>query len=240
MSNTDKVLNIARRELGVKEDPPESNRVKYNTWFYGREVRDTAKTKYPWCMAFVQWVFAQAGQPLPFVTASCSGLLGWYRQNRPECIVKDPEPGDIIIYTFSHTGILESAQGGIVTAIEGNTSAGDDANGGQVQRRQRGRSLVKAYIRPHAGQKKEEDEDMDQEKFNKMFEAAMTAHRKKFQDNDASSYSEEARAWAVARGIVRGGGKLPDGTDNYMWEDLLTREQMAALLYRFALITGQA
>ena len=239
MNNADKVLGIAQRELGVKEDPPESNRVKYNTWFYGREVRDTANTKYPWCMAFVQWVFAQAGQALPFKTASCSALLSWYRKNRPECIVKDPKPGDIIIYIFSHTGILESTKAGIVTAIEGNTSAGDDANGGQVQRRQRGRSLVKAYIRPYTGQKKEEDDDMDQEKFNQMFETALTAHRNKLQDNDASSYSAEARAWAVARGIVQGGGKLPDGSDNYMWEDLLTREQMATLLYRFALIMGK-
>ena len=80
---------------------------------------------------------------------------------------------------------------------------------------------------------------MDQEKFNQMFETALTAHRNKLQDNDASSYSAEARAWAVARGIVQGGGKLPDGSDNYMWEDLLTREQMATLLYRFALIMGK-
>ena len=80
---------------------------------------------------------------------------------------------------------------------------------------------------------------MTQEEFNKKFEAALSAHRQKLQDNDASSYSAEARAWAVARGLVQGGGKLPDGTDNFMWEDLLTREQMATLLYRFALLTGQ-
>ena len=111
---------------------------------------------YPWCMAFVQWCFAQAGRPLPYKTASCSALLTWYRQNRPECIVGDPQPGDIILYTFSHTGILESVQDGVITAIEGNTSAGNDSNGGQVQRRKRGGSLVKAYIRPFAD-KKEED-----------------------------------------------------------------------------------
>lgn len=81
---------------------------------------------------------------------------------------------------------------------------------------------------------------MTQEEFNKKFEAALSAHRQKLQDNDASSYSAEARAWAVARGLVQGGGKLPDGTDNFMWEDLLTREQMATLLYRFALLMGKA
>ena len=151
------VLDTARAELGVREDPPESNRVKYNDWYYGRTVIGSA---YPWCMAFVQWCFAQAGRPLPFRTASCSALLGWYRQNRPECVVGDPQPGDIIIYTFSHTGIVESVQGGVITAIEGNTSAGNDANGGQVQRRTRGRSLVKAYIRPF-GEETEDDMNID-------------------------------------------------------------------------------
>ena len=149
------VLGTARRELGVREDPPESNRVKYNRWYYGRDVMGGA---YPWCMAFVQWVFSQAGRPLPYKTASCSALLTWYRKNKPECIVTGPRPGDIIIYTFSHTGIVESAQDGTVTAIEGNTSAGNSgsqANGGGVFRRTRGRSLVKAYIRPF-----EEEETM--------------------------------------------------------------------------------
>lgn len=146
------VLDTARRELGVREDPPDSNRVKYNRWYYGLDVMGSA---YPWCMAFVQWAFAQAGRPLPYKTASCSALLTWYRKNKPECIVKDPRPGDIIIYTFRHTGIVESVSGGTITAIEGNTSAGNDANGGQVQRRTRGLSLVKAYIRPF-----EEEEPM--------------------------------------------------------------------------------
>ena len=72
MKPTD-VLDTARAELGVREDPPESNRVKYNDWYYGRTVMGNA---YPWCMAFVQWCFAQARRPLPFRTASCSALLG--------------------------------------------------------------------------------------------------------------------------------------------------------------------
>lgn len=229
------VLDTARRELGVREDPPGSNRVKYGAWYGWNGV--------PWCMEFVQWCFAQAGKPLPYRTASCSGLLDWYRKNAPECIATEAQPGDIIIYNFGHTGIVESAAASTITAIEGNTSAGDkgsQANGGGVFRRTRKKSLVTAYIRPFGAKTEETEEDeMDQDKFNQMFETAMTAHRKKLQDNDASSYSAEARQWAVARGLVQGGGKLPDGSDNYMWEDLLTREQMATLLYRFALIMGK-
>lgn len=144
------VLKIAAGELGTTERPANSNNVKYNTWFYGREVRDTATTKYAWCMAFVQWCFDQAGRRLPYITASCSALLNWYRQNKPECIVTVPMPGDIIIYNFGHTGIVESVAGSTITAIEGNTSAGEagsQSNGGGVFRRKRSKTLVTAYIR---------------------------------------------------------------------------------------------
>lgn len=154
------VLKIAAGELGTTERPANSNNVKYNTWFYGREVRDTADTKYPWCMAFVQWCFNQAGRKLPYHTASCSALLNWYRQNRPECIVTAPRPGDIIIYNFGHTGIVESVAGSTITAIEGNTSAGEagsQSNGGGVFRRERSKALVTAYIRAFDDLDKEED-----------------------------------------------------------------------------------
>lgn len=137
------VLDVARGELGNTEHPAGSNRTRYGKWM-GLDGQ-------PWCMSFVQWCFDQAGQPLLCRTGSCSALLNWYRKNRPACIVDQPRPGDIIIYSFGHTGMVESAAAGTVTAIEGNTSAGDGGsqdNGGGVFRRTRSRSLVKAYIRP--------------------------------------------------------------------------------------------
>ena len=221
------VLDTARAELGVREDPPESNRVKYNDWYYGRTVIGSA---YPWCMAFVQWCFAQAGRPLPFRTASCSALLGWYRQNRPECVVGDPQPGDIIIYTFSHTGIVESVQGGVITAIEGNTSAGNDANGGQVQRRTRGRSLVKAYIRPF-GEETEDDmnidkllEEMTDEQAYRLMAKAQ-AYAAALPDPDWS-VKEGHWARATAAGVVN--GAAPEG--------LVKRCEVTAILGRSGLL----
>ncbi len=111
------VVKIAAGELGNTETPANSNRTKYGAW-YGLDG-------YPWCMMFVQWCCAQAGRPLPYKTASCSQLLDWYRKHQPEQIVDRPVPGDIILYNFGHTGILESAGEETVTAIEGNTSAGE-------------------------------------------------------------------------------------------------------------------
>lgn len=136
-------LDAARGELGCTENPAGSNRTKYGRWM-GLDGQ-------PWCMSFVQWCFHIAGAPLPCRTGSCSALLRWYRANLPEQVVRDPLPGDIVIYRFGHTGIVESAGSGTVTAIEGNTSAGDSGsqdNGGGVFRRTRSRSTVTAYIRP--------------------------------------------------------------------------------------------
>lgn len=139
------VLDFAVKEIGVTESPKNSNKVKYNTWYYGREVSGDA---YPWCMAFVQWCFNEAGTPLPYKTASCSGLLNWYKKNKPECIVKAPLAGDIAIFSFGHTGIVESFDGAYVTCIEGNTSKDNASNGGEVMRVRRKTSLVSGFIHP--------------------------------------------------------------------------------------------
>ena len=137
------VLNIAVGQLGTTESPAGSNRTKYGKWM-GLDGQ-------PWCMSFVQWCFHQAGTPLPHKTGSCSALLNWYQKNRPDCVVKDPQPGDIAIFTFGHTGIVERALPGSVMCIEGTTSPGQSRsqdNGGGVYRRQRNLALVRAFIRP--------------------------------------------------------------------------------------------
>ena len=56
----DMVVATAIAEVGVKESPSGSNKVKYNDWFYGKTVRGSA---YPWCMTFVQWCFAHVQEP---------------------------------------------------------------------------------------------------------------------------------------------------------------------------------
>jgi hypothetical protein len=81
---------------------------------------------------------------------------------------------------------------------------------------------------------KEDDDDMDQDKFNKMFTTAIQQYRQELRDNDCSPWSQKARQFAVDNGIFAGGDPGPDGQPNFMWEDLLTREQCAQVLYAFA------
>lgn len=77
---------------------------------------------------------------------------------------------------------------------------------------------------------------MTQDTFNKMFDTAMARYRKQLQDNDASNWSKDARAWAVKNGLISGGS---DTEFNGMWEDYLTREQLVTVLYAFANMIGK-
>lgn len=97
-------------------------------------------------------------------------------------------------------------------------------------------TMVRAGKLPPTMPRYEEDDEMDIQKFKEL----MREYRTELQDNDSSNWSKEAREWAVKNGIITGGTPLASGEPNYMWEDLLTREQMATLLYRFAKLMGKA
>ena len=105
-------------------------------------------------MYFVWWVFQQAGFSL-YKTGSCTVLANRYRQ-AGQWVTSGYKPGDIIMFDFSgnrkiteHTGILESIDkdGNLIT-IEGNTSTGDNCNGGAVMRRVRSPKYVTGACRP--------------------------------------------------------------------------------------------
>ena len=80
---------------------------------------------------------------------------------------------------------------------------------------------------------KEEDEDMTQDRFNEMFDAAMSNYLKKLQDNDAGDWSKADREWGISEGLFNGSGTTASGEPNYMWHMWATREQLAALFHRF-------
>ncbi len=213
MATAEKILEAARAELGVKESPANSNRVKYNTWYYGQEVSGPT---YPWCMVFVQWCFAQVGAAglLPARTASCGALMRAAKA-AGLWVTKDFRPGDVVIYDFpggaatDHCGIVESFAEGKIISIEGNTGAGNDANGGQVQRRTRDIKLAVGAVRPRY----EEETKMD---------------------NTPAPAHKEGVEWALENGILAGN---PQG--DLMLSQPLTRQQFCTMLYRFAKYLGK-
>lgn len=80
-----------------------------------------------------------------------------------------------------------------------------------------------------------EDEDMDVNRFKELWQEM----RHELQDNDAGQWSEAARAWAISNGLIQGNGATVDGEPNCMWADVLTREQLITVLYRFAQMMGK-
>lgn len=155
MRAAEELLAIAVGELGTRESPAGSNKVKYGAW-YGLDGQ-------PWCMMFVMWCFAQAGGSLPARTASCGALMR-AAQAAGRWVTSGYRPGDVVIYDFpggaatDHCGIVESATAAAVTAIEGNTAVGNDSDGGAVMRRTRPLSQVVGAVRPVFEEETEEDD----------------------------------------------------------------------------------
>lgn len=156
MARASDILRIARAELGVTESPAGSNRTKYGKW-YGLDGQ-------PWCMMFVQWVFAQAGAAslLPARTASCGALMRAAKA-AGQWVTSGYQPGDVAIYDFpgggatDHCGIIATALTTGVRAIEGNTGTGNDANGGKVMERTRQARYIVGAFRPDYDREEEDD-----------------------------------------------------------------------------------
>lgn len=147
------IIKVALDEVGTKEVPANSNNVKYNTWYYKRDVNGSA---YPWCCVFVSWVFNKAGA-LNMIkkTASCADMMQWFK-DKGQFIekIQKPRQGDLVFFKFGtngrasdHIGIVESVNGSVINTIEGNTSINSQNNGGEVMQRQRFSKIV-GYGRP--------------------------------------------------------------------------------------------
>ena len=157
MTNDEKralVLRWAESQLGVIEWPVNSNKVKYNTWFYGWEASGSS---YPWCMAWVQWVFSRSGLPLPVKTAGCTALANYAKSHR-QWVTSDFKPGDILFMHWGknasateHVGIVKEVKKSkqiYVVTYEGNTSTSSQANGGCVMERNRALANITGAYRP--------------------------------------------------------------------------------------------
>lgn len=213
MATANEILAVARRELGYTESPAGSNRTKYGKWF-GLDGQ-------PWCMMFVQWVFAQDGgmDLLPALTASCGAFMRAAKA-AGQWVTGGYQPGDIVIMDFpgnkaktDHCGIVVTLLTDGVRTIEGNTGVGNDSNGGEVMERTRPLSAIVGAYRPHYAEEtvKKEDNPMTYkylkdvpEKFRPTIEKLMDA------------------------GIIQGDGSAPTGNGDVI---NLTHEQVRTLVF---------
>ena len=148
-----RALAEALRHVGVRESPPGSNRTMFGRWFGADGV--------PWCAIFASYCFdVGAGVVLcrgwhgagtgPRGVAYVPTLAAWLRAKRWE--VERPQPGDLAIFDWDgglpdHVGIVVRCDLHGITTVEGNTSVGNDSDGGEVMRRGRRPSDVALFGR---------------------------------------------------------------------------------------------
>lgn len=139
-----KLLKIAAAEIGYMEketnahlDDPAANAGDANYTKYARDLAaagyyQASKQGYPWCDIFVDWCFLQlCGTRAKAEEMICqTGLYGagceWsakYYKQQGRFYTSDPKPGDQLFFNnYSHTGIVEEVENGVITTIEGNIS----------------------------------------------------------------------------------------------------------------------
>lgn len=167
-----------------------------------------------------------------------------------------PQPGDLICYKngqyWQHVGIVEKVENGYIYTIEGN--AGTPSGVHRFINRLTNISVwgycrpkwevvpvetipdqpaqpaqpVQPEPQPDSGgaavqdSNGESDEMLTYEKWKEYMER----YRKELQAKEGSSWSADARNWAIATGLFSG------ADSGYMWQDFLTREQAATLFMK--------
>lgn len=159
--NVEKVIKIARKEVGYLEkasnsnlDSKTGNAGKKNYTKYARDLDKVSgfyngkKNGFPWCDVFVDWCFYKAYgvtstkrllcQPNKSLGAGCEYSMEYYKKKGR--LKKSPAIGDQIFFTDSnkskivHTGLVYNVDKTYVYTIEGNTSSASGVveNGGCV------------------------------------------------------------------------------------------------------------
>jgi hypothetical protein len=116
--------------------------------------RVTGMLAQAWCASFVSWCYSCVGIPLRDAHgfAAVAELKKWargagyWRQREPGYI---PPCGAIVIYTFSHTGIVVVGGEAQDSTVEGNTGpgkAGSQRDGDGVYYRTRSHGIMSGYV----------------------------------------------------------------------------------------------
>lgn len=166
------LASIADAQAGLHEEPRGSNRGAQLQKFFDADNYDPVPGPgdhgYPWCAAFVCWCVQELMRQSPAGTfggmkaprtAAAFGFIDWGRAQNSACLVISPErmqpgglwpePGDIVVFEFSHIGIVLSVneKARNFTSVEGNTDSKGSREGWEVARKPRVFGDVRRFIR---------------------------------------------------------------------------------------------
>ena len=154
------LVELARQEVGTEEVNgtncgPRVDEYKAATWL------DHTKG-WPWCAAFICWLVREAMKKTGVKetaafkrpqTAGAWDFINWSLAQDGSTQTKrnpgdDIQPGDIVVFTFSHIGLaVATPEGNKVMTIEGNTDGDGSREGGAVLYKMRKLSQIRARIR---------------------------------------------------------------------------------------------
>jgi hypothetical protein len=210
MNQIEKLIKIATAEIGTRETTWGSNNVKYNTWYYGREV---SGPNYSWCAAFVAWCFNAAGLSAIWLsgnvkeTAYCPYIVNQAKM-KSQWHTSGYQRGDIALFDWDgdkvadHVGIVETVISNgtstILNTIEGNTSD-------QVMRHSRTLATILGVYRPKY-EAEMEDDILTQDAFNAMLNAVDPIYNT---FDDVPVYWQNEIGQLTKEGYIKGDGVNP-------------------------------
>lgn len=231
------VVSTARAWLGCKESDG-SHRPIIDLYNSHKPLARGYAVKYTdaWCATFVSAVAIKCGLTDIMPTeCGCGKMIELYRAHALSKWQEDesitPQPGDVVFYDWEdsgsgddkgaadHVGIVSSVSGDTLKVIEGNYSNAVKERTLKVNGRYlRGYGLPAYYTKV---KNESEDFDMDiNEARNKLTSCADTG-------DTPSSFAAKATEYCKQKGIFNG-----DGAGNYGWQQPITREATACIIYR--------
>jgi hypothetical protein len=150
------IVGIAESQLGVKEATRNQGKEIAKYW-PATDYPEGHANREPWCAAFIAWCVQQAGiEPRPRSAAVANWVkdalkLKWTVFGPGDPLLF-PRAGDLVVFKFSHIGLVTGRAGYDVQTIEGNTNEHGEREGKFVMRHERSmRSECKSFIRLPAG-----------------------------------------------------------------------------------------
>ncbi len=138
-----KIVSAAASQLGVGETPRGSNCTPYGPCE-------------AWCADFATWVWRQAGVPGIGRIAWVPDLVTWGKRHgswKPG-YDNDPQPGDMVIFSGQHVGLVERVlPSGAISIIAGNTGTNNVARRGPASPANgtaMGPAAISGYVSPVA------------------------------------------------------------------------------------------
>jgi|688.fasta_scaffold17753_5 hypothetical protein len=163
----EKLVEIALSQVGVKEVGGNNKGAKIREYQTATSLKPAA---WPWCAAFTSWIIREWLKDPEVVkwlnlklltpekwrpkTAAAFGYIEWAK-SRPATtkILTEkakPQVGDLVVFDFSHIGIVVKVGEKNFQCVEGNTNGRgtrDSKSGDGVWLKTRTSSLVRNYIR---------------------------------------------------------------------------------------------